>query len=717
MQIKINVDAQRLTLSSNTIVSGTNNFVECAFTFSTDWAELDKWALFKCDNNTYEMYITDNKCIIPTQCIAKQGVIVMSVVGRSDGKNITATAEDKLLVVNGRAFDGEGEERLTETYLEETLSSVQSIHGQVVENCSTAEKAAKKATQEAAKSESSAQRSERAAAGVQTINDQLDRAETLATQTQQNADAAKSAATAAQTASKECAANAQKAVDAKTDAENKAGEASNSAKEALKSQSLAAEEASKAATAAATALEAVEWRYTAGVKFTPAAAAGTRLGAAENLTWEKSTDIAAGRDDFPAKFNCYNTYEALVKNGKIVATEGSYEFERYKDDDEYDADVFVMFPKGYAKRYYDGEGNEVRLVSDKKISGYIPSPMHFVEGNEYDVVGVTKYGWCDDGKGGLCSRAGKPKLVYNTWQNYESKSVARGAGIHAISFADITWLQHLGCIKYANRNWQTAVGNGVTNTYLEKDKSCTVSQENKASIIIDNDTASKFAVGEGIYLAGMSNVTGIKTRKILSIEAYDENNMIVSVDGPGFTSTAGSSGFSRSVSYSGSCDAVLGLDGEIAGGVSGKKSVLTLGIENLYANDWKLLGNAFRVGADLYINPKPLTAAAWPSSVEDAVAKGWVRVDTQLPDKEGYVNELCYDSSYPLISTPKSVGGNSSNPVGDYFYRNDTTDQRIVLFGGGFSNGSSCGPFYFYVNNWLGDSWWSYGSLGVYRPL
>ena len=105
----------------------------------------------------------------------------------------------------------------------------------------------------------------------------------------------------------------------------------------------------------------------AGVMFTAAEATGTRLGAAESMVWEKSTDIAAGRDDFPAKFNCFNTYEALVKGGKVVATEGSYEFEQYKDDDEYDADVFVMFQKGYGRRYYDGNGNEYRYVSDRRL--------------------------------------------------------------------------------------------------------------------------------------------------------------------------------------------------------------------------------------------------------------------------------------------------------------------------------------------------------------
>lgn len=454
----------------------------------------------------------------------------------------------------------------------------------------------------------------------------------------------------------------------------------------------------------------------AGVKFTPAAAVGSRLGAAESMVWEKSTDIAAGQDDFPAKFNCFNTYEALVKDGKVVATEGSYEFEKYKDDDEYDADIFTMFPKGYGRRYYDGDGNEYRYVSDRRLSGYVPSPLHMVEGTEYDVVGITKYGWCDDGKGGICSRAGKPKRVNLSWQYFETKSIARGAGIHAMSYSDLTWLQHLGCIKYANRNWQSAVGNGVMNGYTEVAlKKCTVTQASSASIIIDNATAENFAVGEPVYLTGITVSEGIYTRKILSISVYDDNNKRVTVDGPAFATTAGTSGFYRAVSYSGGCDTVLGLDGEISGGTSGRNSVLTLGIENLYANDWKLMGNAFRVNNDIYINPKPLSAAAWPSDVNDAVAKGWINVAT-IPDKEGYIKTLGYNANYPLISTPATVGGDSSRPVGDYLQRNNDTTLKISLAGGLLGYGLACGPFCVNVDDDLSCSWFSNGSLGVFRP-
>lgn len=781
MQIKIIIKTQRLTLSSNKIVCGTNNFIECLFDFqSSDWTELEKWALFKDGQNTYEMYIQDNKCIIPAQCISDQGEVIMSVVGRNNGKNITATAEDKLLLISGRAFDNPDEERLTPTYLEEVLGKVrdESLKAATSEanaaqsaqeaadsaaaalqsekNAKASERAAETSKEAAAQSETNSKTSEDAARGyADDAEASKGAAAALAVQAAGSANAAAESAkqaalseSNAKTSETESEASAQSAAQSKADAEQskldadkskneatteatkaassakqaaesatlatqKAGEASNSAEQSETARAAAEMEANRAAEYAANVVEN-SGRYTAGVKFTPTESAGTRLDMAESMTWEKSTDLIAGRDDFPTKFNCYNTYEALVKGGKIVATEGSYEFEKYKDDDEYDADVFVMFPKGYGRRYIDGEGNEYRYISDKKLSGYVPSPLHFVENTEYNVVGITKYGWCDDGKGGICSRAGKPKRVSISWQDFETKSVARGAGIHAMNFADVTWLQHLGCIKYANRNWQSAVGNGVMSGYLAKEKCCTVSQDSASSIIVANDTAKDFTAGDAIYFSSTSMSAGIYTRKILSITDYDESNKAINVDGPAFKTIAGASGFYRAVSYSGGCDTVLGLDGEISGGTNGRKSVLTLGIENFYANDWKLLGGAFRQGTGLYVNPAPLTAPAWPSSVEDALAKGWIKFDVDFSPTSGYINELSYSNSYPLISIPKTVGGNSSKPVGDYFYINSDTDLRIVRFGGALDNGLAAGPFSVYLNSWLGNTRFNYGAFGLF---
>ena len=167
MQIKIIIKTQRLTLSSNKIVCGTNNFIECLFDFqSSDWTELEKWALFKDGQNTYEMYIQDNKYIIPAQCISDQGEVIMSVVGRNNGKNITATAEDKLLLISGRAFDNPDEERLTPTYLEEVLGKVRDESLKAATSEANAAQSAQEAADSAAaalQSEKNAKASEKAA--------------------------------------------------------------------------------------------------------------------------------------------------------------------------------------------------------------------------------------------------------------------------------------------------------------------------------------------------------------------------------------------------------------------------------------------------------------------------------------------------------------------------------------------------------------------------
>ena len=130
MQIEFEIDGMRLTRTSDAyVIEGSKNFVECVFSFSSDWNELDKWALFKRNNNTYEIFIENNKCLVPIQCTSAEGEFTISVVGRKNAKNVTGTASDKLLTVRGSEFvGGMGEEgRLTETYLVEVLGEVKDL--------------------------------------------------------------------------------------------------------------------------------------------------------------------------------------------------------------------------------------------------------------------------------------------------------------------------------------------------------------------------------------------------------------------------------------------------------------------------------------------------------------------------------------------------------------------------------------------------------------
>lgn len=160
MQIEFEIDGMRLTRTSDAyLIEGSENFIECVFTFSSDWDELDKWALFKRDNNTYEIFIENNKCLVPIQCTSTEGEFTISVVGRKNAENITGTASDKLLTVRGSEFvGGMGEEgRLTETYLVKVLAEVKALH----EKTATSEANAAQSAQEAADSAAAALQSEK----------------------------------------------------------------------------------------------------------------------------------------------------------------------------------------------------------------------------------------------------------------------------------------------------------------------------------------------------------------------------------------------------------------------------------------------------------------------------------------------------------------------------------------------------------------------------
>ena len=124
-----------------------------------------------------------------------------------------------------------------------------------------------------------------------------------------------------------------------------------------------------------------------------------------------------------------------------------------------------------------------------------------------------------------------------------------------------------------------------------------------------------------------------------------------------------------------------------------------------------------RIGNDVYINPKPLSASAWPSGADDAIAKGWIRLGDVLPSTSGYIKTLSYSMNYPLIGLPATIGGDSQRPVGDYFYTNTDTEPRILLLGGGLSSGADCGPFFVSVSSGLGSAWFYCGAFGVFRPL
>lgn len=239
MQIEFEIDGMRLTRTSDAyLIEGSENFIECVFTFSSDWDELDKWALFKRDNNTYEIFIENNKCLAPIQCTSTEGEFTISVVGRKNAENITGTASDKLLTVRGSEFvGGMGEEgRLTETYLVKVLAEVKALH----EKTATSEANAAQSAQEAADSAAAALQSEKnAKASEKAAETSKEAAAQSETNSKTSEDAARGYADDAEASKGAAAALAVQTAGSANAAAESAKQAEKSAKQAAQAESNA----------------------------------------------------------------------------------------------------------------------------------------------------------------------------------------------------------------------------------------------------------------------------------------------------------------------------------------------------------------------------------------------------------------------------------------------------------------------------------------------
>ena len=457
----------------------------------------------------------------------------------------------------------------------------------------------------------------------------------------------------------------------------------------------------------------------AGASFDGVNSAGTKLGLAANWTWEKSTELTAGQDDY-RKYKPFNQQKFLVKtdsNGvaQIVDWEGTSSFDNHLHDDDFGADPFVKFDLSYVRRYIDTDGTDYRMVSDRYLPGYhIPKMFLRGSGNTlYPWIGISARPFSKTASGALTTRSGHP-IMYNKTEN-QFEALARAKGLFVAGQNEINYLQHLGTIKYCNYDWQSAVGPGVASTYYSKDKSCTVSQTSANSLIVSNANAALVSVGDYIGFSGSGSCQ--PDLPVTSIDTYDADNKKIVVAGLSMTSVAGDTGFYRMCSWGGETDSILGLDGEITTGTAWKRSVLTLGIENLFGNCWKSLAGACRIGTDIWINPDPDASYTWPTDAANAATLGWIKLNGAVSTTEGYIKTFINDSSWPLTNYCATVGGNSAGPVGDYSYvGTNMSSVMIVLFGGTLGYGSNAGPFYCNLSYGVGAALWNYGALGVYRP-
>ena len=404
----------------------------------------------------------------------------------------------------------------------------------------------------------------------------------------------------------------------------------------------------------------------------------TRIAGAKNLT--------AGADF--DKFSMYGGRKRCnVSDGGTI--NAYYGDEGYTEDGS-NGQVMVYQPKFYYlvcpleyDRQETGYGYHLRkanyYISGTRRAGFKLHPAFYDKnGNEVDYILMSAYEGCiydtsanaylkndeqvmDASKDKFSSIAGaRPATGVSqdlTRPNIEQMAKNRGEGWHSLGIKTASMEQLLMIVEMGMMNLQTAIGQGVVNLPWTT----------------GSDTTSSYAGATG-STASLGNGTGRATKTT----TYEGG---------------------KATEYT----------------VDGKTSICYRGVENFWGNIWK-----FAYGINFYCEVgKPFLGYVCKdfNYAESKKTDNYENIGFALPSENGYVSAMGYSTKYDWLFLPSEVKGNSSLPVGDYYYQNNTWDgYRIARLGGNWNGGSAAGGFYWTLSDGVGNRYRDIGGRLVYVP-
>lgn len=521
-----------------------------------------------------------------------------------------------------------------------------------------------------------------------TAKNNLDTAISNATKTRSDLNAVISSAQSAQSSlsgviaqASTAQTNLQNATNSATNVFNQLSAENVSAKanlDALRSEDFNAQEILSGVTDIRAYLGMIETEDVLGITMDYKNKTCTRIAGAKNLT--------AGADF--DKFSMYGGRKRCnVSDGGTI--NAYYGDEGYTEDGS-NGQVMVYQPKFYYlvcpleyDRQETGYGYHLRkanyYVSERQRAGFKLHPAFYDKnGNEVDYILMSAYEGCiydtsanaymlndeqvmDASKDKFSSIAGaRPATGVSqnmTRPNIEQMAKNRGEGWHSFGIKTASMEQLLMIVEMGMMNLQTAIGQGVVNIPWTT----------------GSDTTSSYAGATG-STASLGNGTGRAT---------------------------------ETTTYEGGVATKNTADG--------KTSICYRGVENFWGNIWK-----FAYGINFYYEVgKPFLGYVCKdfNYAESKRTDNYENIGFALPSENGYVSAMGYSTNYDWLFLPSEVKGNSSLPVGDYYYQNNTWDgYRIARLGGHWTYGSDAGSFYWRLDNGVGYRGRGIGGRLVYVP-
>ena len=456
---------------------------------------------------------------------------------------------------------------------------------------------------------------------------------------------------------------------------------------------------------------ALTHRY--GIQWDKTNATCTRLYDAVGLTANahKGTYNASQVNDFDSRYPWSGrklcnidvaTYQVLHENGEdidgaICAWEGDPDFSYTGANGA----VMVYTPEFWMKTSEVSGGIEV-VIADKPLPGYIHCPR---------TIG-GRYCASSDGNGGVTSVAGVIPMVNTAMSTIHTN--AKAVNMTLDDIYTYTAETALMVVEFANMNLQTAIGNGVSSLYRQNEADKPLTDITGSNYVVAPVALADVACVGAILDIGTSNGGNqVGKRIVTSIETYSANTSYKIVRFSGAAVDVTTSQFLSIHGLSNVADEAIGSESGYIG-TNGKSNAYYRG-RVVHANLWRYVLGAYRQTGTGHIW---IAHSREEADACDALDTS-IHIDTGciLPyddagtNKEGYIQTLHFLSNLPLAPFCATVGGNSTNPVGDYCYHPaKTAGNTILICGGSAGNGTYAGRFY---GNWYDPAGYSYWSIAA----
>lgn len=581
----------------------------------------------------------------------------------------------------------------------------------------TAAKTAQSAAETAKAGAETAQKA--AASSASSASTSASTATTQAAAAKSSATTAKASEEAAGKSAKEAAASAANLDSAVNTATQKAAAASTSA-EAAKASENAVAKSAIASSGSATAAKASETaaaksaddakNYAAqvagivtsqtifGVNFSGSTSAGTRVGAAKDFVFVPGTDTSMGQNSFDAVY----PWAGMRRCCCTLNADGTVKVNAYKGQPGYiedgtNGEVLVEIPLFYVSGMLDVAPS----ISMSMLPGY-RAPRKFLnaDGSLKQKCYVRAFPGSIGADGKLHSIAGAVPTGNRNITQFLAAARKWGDTYSIGTSADFEVLAYLMIVVYGTRHAQSKI-NGCTSLY-STNLAVAAATDNAASVVV----AKGASIEPGMVISigsGGENEAIAKRRIVTSVETIDGDatNVKVNFDGDPVTTTTDHKVW-RMMQSTGTANSVIATCGSPVSNTDGRHSFVFYGVENpLYGNQWHIECDWKLVDGVPYWCDDP-TKYSWTSN------DGYIALDTMAMPDEGWATALQQDDRAPNVQITKSVGGNSSTYLADYFYINKA-GTRIVLRGGRSRSGGNAGPFYVHLPDGAGDSGWDSG--------